>query len=113
MSVNIAFSGYFTAGRFLPSGHWFYGAHSLIVERAAAFPVMRTLGGGLDVCAAPMGMLPPGGGQRGGDMLGSWAEGLAGRREPARGRGRLRFAFYGRVSTEDWQDPVTSRARQL
>ena len=21
--------------------------------------------------------------------------------------------FYGRVSTEDWQDPVTSRARQL
>jgi hypothetical protein len=24
----------------------------------------------------------------------------------------LRFAFYGRVSTEDWQDPVTSRARQ-
>jgi hypothetical protein len=30
-----------------------------------------------------------------------------------RSRGRLRFAFYGRVSTEDWQDPVTSRARQL
>ena len=26
------------------------------------------------------------------------------------GRGCLRFAFYGRVSTEDWQDPVTSRA---
>ena len=26
--------------------------------------------------------------------------------------GRLRFVFYGRVSTEDWQDPVTSRARQ-
>ncbi len=25
----------------------------------------------------------------------------------------LRFAFYGRVSTEDWQDPVASRARQL
>jgi hypothetical protein len=25
----------------------------------------------------------------------------------------LRFAFYGRVSTEDWQDPVTSRSRQL
>jgi hypothetical protein len=24
----------------------------------------------------------------------------------------LRFAFYGRVSTEDHQDPVTSRARQ-
>jgi hypothetical protein len=27
--------------------------------------------------------------------------------------GPLRFAFYGRVSTEDYQDPVTSRARQL
>ena len=27
-------------------------------------------------------------------------------------RGRPRFAFYGRVSTEDHQDPVTSRARQ-
>ena len=26
--------------------------------------------------------------------------------------GRPRFVFYGRVSTEDWQDPVTSRARQ-
>jgi hypothetical protein len=26
--------------------------------------------------------------------------------------GRLRFVFYGRVSTENWQDPVTSRARQ-
>jgi site-specific DNA recombinase len=25
----------------------------------------------------------------------------------------LRFAFYGRVSTEDYRDPVTSRARQL
>jgi DNA invertase Pin-like site-specific DNA recombinase len=28
------------------------------------------------------------------------------------GCGVLRFVFYGRVSTEDWQDPVTSRARQ-
>ncbi|MYT29281.1 MULTISPECIES: hypothetical protein [unclassified Streptomyces] len=26
---------------------------------------------------------------------------------------RLRFAFYGRVSTEDHQDPETSRAWQL
>jgi site-specific DNA recombinase len=32
---------------------------------------------------------------------------------PARAQGAQRFAFYGRVSTEDWQDPVTSRARQL
>ena len=45
-------------------------------------------------------------------MLAAWAEGT-GRREGMRGRGCLRFAFYGRVSTEDWQDPVTSRARQL
>ena len=45
-----------------------------------------------------------------------WAERSAGRRactaacdpEP----GWLRFVFYGRVSTEDWQDPVASRARQ-
>jgi hypothetical protein len=33
----------------------------------------------------------------------------AGRQSPG---GGLKFAFYGRVSTEDWQDPVTSRARQ-
>ena len=33
-------------------------------------------------------------------------------RAEKRGNGGLRFAFYGRVSTEDWQDPVTSRARQ-
>ncbi len=25
----------------------------------------------------------------------------------------MRFVFYGRVSPEDWQDPVISRARQL
>jgi hypothetical protein len=37
-------------------------------------------------------------------LLAQWAEGLS--------RSRA-FAFYGRVSTEDWQDPVTSRARQL
>ena len=53
-----------------------------------------------------------GGPGAGGDVLGSWAEHLAGRaRNDA--RGCVRFAFYGRVSTEDWQDPVTSRARQL
>jgi site-specific DNA recombinase len=48
----------------------------------------------------------------GGDVLGSWAEKLGGHAS-RRARGVLRFAFYGRVSTEDWQDPVTSRARQL
>jgi site-specific DNA recombinase len=44
------------------------------------------------------------------DVLASWAE--QSRRVAKPSRGRLRFAFYGRVSTEDWQDPVTSRARQ-
>jgi site-specific DNA recombinase len=43
--------------------------------------------------------------------LAAWAE-ASGRRPSGRARGSLRFAFYGRVSTEDWQDPVTSRARQ-
>jgi hypothetical protein len=69
--------------------------------------------GGPGVCAAPMGMLPAGGQRPGGDMLASWAEGLGQSRAGARGRGCLRFAFYGRVSTEDWQDPESSRARQL
>jgi Resolvase, N terminal domain len=44
--------------------------------------------------------------------LAAWAE-ASGRPQGKRNAGgRLRFAFYGRVSTEDWQDPVTSRARQ-
>ena len=48
----------------------------------------------------------------GGNGLAAWAARLG--RPPAGRpvRGGLRFAFYGRVSTEDWQDPVTSRARQ-
>jgi site-specific DNA recombinase len=48
----------------------------------------------------------------GGEGLVAWAARSG--RPQARGpvRGRLRFVFYGRVSTEDWQDPVTSRARQ-
>jgi len=64
------------------------------------------------MCAAPLGMMAAGGQRAGGDVLAAWAEGLAASRG-VRGRGCLRFAFYGRVSTEDWQDPVTSRARQL
>src|SRR5690242_12403093 len=52
-----------------------------------------------------------------GGGLAAWAERSALRRSgrPPAGRpvrGGLRFVFYGRVSTEDWQDPVTSRARQ-
>ena len=49
---------------------------------------------------------------RGGDVLAEWAQSLTSQ-TAGRSQGRLRFAFYGRVSTEDWQDPVTSRARQL
>jgi len=48
----------------------------------------------------------------GGDVLALWAERTGSRRAAVSGRGGVRFAFYGRVSTEDWQDPVTSRARQ-
>jgi site-specific DNA recombinase len=45
-----------------------------------------------------------------GGLLADWAQrpGFA-LEKPGSG---LRFAFYGRVSTEDWQDPVTSQARQ-
>jgi site-specific DNA recombinase len=49
----------------------------------------------------------------GGDALERWAERARRRRNAEPCRGGLRFAFYGRVSTEDYQDPVTSRARQL
>ena len=48
----------------------------------------------------------------GGDGLVAWAA-RSGRAQTAGPvRGGMRFVFYGRVSTEDWQDPVTSRARQ-
>ena len=45
--------------------------------------------------------------------LAAWAERSGRRRAEGTGRGGLRFAFYGRVSTEDWQDPESSLARQL
>jgi site-specific DNA recombinase len=45
-------------------------------------------------------------------MLAAWAE-RTGRHQGGQPcRGGLRFALYGRVSTEDHQDPVTSLARQ-
>jgi site-specific DNA recombinase len=47
-----------------------------------------------------------------GDALASWAERTGRGRVAGRDRGGLRFALYGRVSTEDHQDPVTSLARQ-
>ena len=50
-------------------------------------------------------------GQEEGEELAGLAE-RTGRRPAAEpGRGGLRFVFYGRVSTEDYQDPVTPRAR--
>ena len=64
------------------------------------------------MCAAPMEIPVVGSERAAGDVLAAWAEGLAARGGAVRGQGHLRFAFYGRVSTEDWQDPVTSRARQ-
>jgi site-specific DNA recombinase len=65
--------------------------------------------------AAAVALRRPGGrlgAGQGEDALASWAESLTGR-AGKQGRRPLRFAFYGRVSTEDWQDPVTSQARQL
>ena len=44
--------------------------------------------------------------------LARWAQASGHARAPGRSGGGLRFAFYGRVSTEDRQDPVTSLARQ-
>ena len=39
------------------------------------------------------------------DALVAWAEESGRRRAGGPARGGLRFVFYGRVSTEDWQDP--------
>ena len=55
----------------------------------------------------------PGPGLRGdGGALLLWAERTVRGNGRSAGHGGLRFVFYGRTSTEDWQDPVTSRARQ-
>jgi DNA invertase Pin-like site-specific DNA recombinase len=62
--------------------------------------------------AAPFDREPGPGKGAGGDVLALWAERTGRRRKGVPGRGGLRFAFYGRVSTEEWQDPVMSRARQ-
>jgi hypothetical protein len=53
------------------------------------------------------------GARRGTGGLAAWAERTGRGQVRAECRGGLRFAFYGRVSTEDHQDPVTSLARQL
>jgi len=62
--------------------------------------------------AAPFDREPSPGKGAGGDVLALWAERTGRRWAGVQGRGGLRFAFYGRASTEDWQEPVTSRARQ-
>lgn len=48
----------------------------------------------------------------GSDSLLGWVERSKTRSAFSSPQGGVRFAFYGRVSTEDYQDPVTSRARQ-
>jgi site-specific DNA recombinase len=64
------------------------------------------------MAARPPGVPLEAGQGAGDDTLVAWAE-LSGKRRIAKPRkGGLRFAFYGRVSTEDHQDPVTARTRQ-
>ena len=48
----------------------------------------------------------------GADVLVAWAARSGRPRIRGPVRGGLRFVFYGRVSREDWQDPVASRVRQ-
>lgn len=50
--------------------------------------------------------------RQGRDYLLEWAQCSGHRPTAPHRRGVMRFAFYGRVSTEDWQDPETSRTRQ-
>jgi hypothetical protein len=61
--------------------------------------VLLFLGEGMTVTGADGGLV-------------QWAQRAGHGQAVQYGRGGLRFVFYGRVSTEDWQDPVTSRARQ-
>ncbi len=63
--------------------------------------------------AASRREIPPVSPVSGESGLASWARATGrGRRAEPRAGG-LRFAFYGRVSTEDHQEPDISRARQL
>jgi hypothetical protein len=48
----------------------------------------------------------------GADALAAWAERTSRGATAEPGSGGLRFTLYGRVSTEDYQDTVTSLARQ-
>ena len=46
----------------------------------------------------------------GGDMLTPWRQPVMRRRAAGHGLGGLRFAFYGRVSAEDWRTGDVTRA---
>jgi hypothetical protein len=72
---------------------------------AVAGPDVRGMAAGWQRAPAAPGLLGSDSG------LVAWAERSGRRRGGGPARAGLRFAFYGRVSTEDWQDPVTSRAR--
>jgi hypothetical protein len=74
-------------------------------------PVSREPGAADVAAARRTGNVPRLG--MGGTGLAEWAARTGRRRDAEPGREGLRFAFYGWVSTEDWQDPVTSRARRL
>jgi site-specific DNA recombinase len=70
-------------------------------------------GGRMAAARAWQAVSLPGGAAPGADGLAAWAERSGRRRAEGAGSEGLRFAFYGRVSTEDWQDPESSLARQL
>jgi hypothetical protein len=70
-------------------------------------------GGGRTTVSSRAGVRPEAGdGMDADGGLAAWAQAPGRRRATGHVRGGLRFVFYGRMSTEDWQDPVTSRARQ-
>src|SRR5487761_1751025 len=77
----------------------------LIIWRGREIVVMLGSGRALAPGEEPTRMTADGG-------LAAWAEASGRRRASGGASGELRFAFYGRVSTEDWQDPGTSRGRE-
>ena len=92
------------------SRDWIYGVNSWIMGKIALFPDQACRGGDLDVRGAdgkPLGWRATAGWGCPG-AVGGWPG-----PPPEGAAGLLRFAFYGRVSTEDWRDPESSRARQL
>jgi site-specific DNA recombinase len=77
------------------------------VITAGAVPELREMPGTVPARCPQSGSGP----DANADVLAAWARSTV-RRDGQSPGGGLKFAFYGRVSTEDWQDPVTSRARQ-